>query len=256
MIYSTFIVLPQIALSQDIAMQHAARMLTSSRIEVKGATTYDCMWVVTNKTCSSAYDNGWDGLKVLGPTSNLQIYSKESDSKIYQVNTTNNVNGLEIWLRTAADTSYSIKFNNEYLSLSYSSLYLYDIETKEIVDVTETGTSYNFTAKSNLNDHARFILYTSMTSFYSNQSVATTTKDEVSESVNVMGGNGTVKIENNTDKDIQVYLYGIDGKVIKKSFKLNSFESNDYTTELNSGIYIVRVMTDDKFIKVEKIFVK
>lgn len=244
-----------IVLGQDIPMAKAARMMTSSRIEVSGASTYDCMWLITNPTCSSAYNNGWDGTKILGPLCNLQIYSKENDGKIYQVNTTNDVNGMQIWMRTAADSVYTIKFNNEYLSLSYSSLYLFDIDNKTITDVTTTGATYTFKAKSNDADRCRFVVFTSMTSYYIAISLATNVCNTIKSDIQLITNDNAMRINNMTDNKLDIQLLSMTGQVVG-SFTASEQETKTIQTSVPSGLYIARVMTDGKLVKTEKMILK
>ncbi len=243
-----------IAICQDIPMAKAARMMTSSRIEVTGATTSDCMWLMTNPTCSSEYNNGWDGTKILGPLCNLQIYSKENDGNIYQVNTTNDINGMQIWMRTAADSVYTIKFTNEYLSLSYSNLYLFDIENKTITDVTATGSTYTFIAKSNAVDKCRFVVFTSMTSYYVAVSLATNVSS-INSDIKVYATENSMIVSNQSDKKLDIQLISMSGQLVG-SYSAGEQETKTINTALPAGLYIARVMTDGKLAKTEKLIFK
>ena len=136
---------------------------TYTMIDVVGSRYSDRMWIFTEPTCTKAFDNGWDGYKFIGSSSSVpQIWSMEGSDN-YQVNSLNNIDSTTIGFIPGEDTAYQLVFTNENTQNSYPTLFLVDLVTKNIVDVSQNGSTYNFTSSVATPDNSRFKLYKSFT---------------------------------------------------------------------------------------------
>jgi hypothetical protein len=134
---------------------------TSTRIEVKGSRFTDKMWIFTNETCSKEFDNGWDALKFSGSSLSPQIYSMETSGD-YQVDAVNDINNTNIGFIAGEDSEYTLTFINENTESRYSHLYLKDLVTNVITDITASGTQYAFSSnQSGVSASPRFQIVTS-----------------------------------------------------------------------------------------------
>jgi len=132
-------------------------------ITVKGTnTTYsDQAWIFAIPICTYYFDNGWDGHKMSGGTSDApQIYILELDGN-YQVAAIPDLNNAHLTFIAGKDTTYTFSFASQYLSNLYQSLYLVDSIAHKTIDIFSTGVTYTFTAtnKSAIN---RFKIVTSL----------------------------------------------------------------------------------------------
>jgi hypothetical protein len=138
--------------------QHVGMMIT-----VRGLnTTYsDQAWIFAIPTCSYYFDNGWDGRKMPGGTSDApQIYIPELDGN-YQVAAIPDLNNTHLNFIAGKDTTYTLTFASQNLSNLYQSLYLIDSLANKTIDINNSGVTYEFKAtnKSALN---RFKIVTSL----------------------------------------------------------------------------------------------
>ena len=84
-----------------------------------------------------------------------QIYAVEEDGN-YQINAVNDFNNTSIAFQAGQDTEYKMTFTNENIDKKYAKLYLYDTEANKVVDITENGSVYEFTAQSTPKPVLRF----------------------------------------------------------------------------------------------------
>jgi hypothetical protein len=76
---------------------------TGTKIDLIGTTYSDRMWMLVDDNCSSAFDNGFDGPKILGDESVSQLYGY-GDDDIYQICAVNDVNELYLGVKPGLDT--------------------------------------------------------------------------------------------------------------------------------------------------------
>lgn len=131
------------------------------RINLVGATMdNDVMWLFVHQGTSMGYDNGWDGIKMGGDAGTARIQSVY-DSRNYQINTVPDINNVLISVRAGAnDTQYVLKIAGEGLGAEYGAVYLLDMETNVLTDITQNGSTYYF-SMTNTSSVVRFKVITS-----------------------------------------------------------------------------------------------
>lgn len=121
----------------------SAQEYTSSTIDVRGSRYGDTMWMFTVPGTSDSFDNGWDGVKMLGTSLAPQIYGIGPD-KIYQVFTTDNIDETVIGFVPGEDNQYTFTFTHYSLEMTYKELYLVDRVANVTVDIYAQGATYTF----------------------------------------------------------------------------------------------------------------
>lgn len=121
----------------------SAQEYTSSTIDVRGSRYGDTMWMFTVPGTSDSFDNGWDGVKMLGSSLAPQIYGIGPDN-IYQVFTTDNIDETVIGFKPGEDNQYTFTFTHYSLEMTYQELYLVDRVANVTVDIYAQGVTYTF----------------------------------------------------------------------------------------------------------------
>lgn len=151
------------AVKQDNkTMQRAKKTpLAWMRLNLIGATAdQDVMWVFSKEGSTRDYDNGWDGRKLAGDAGTARIQAVEGAST-YQIDVVPDINETVISARAGRnDTEYKLKIENENMLSDYNSIYLLDLKTNDIVDISQSGSEYRFTM-TNTSSEPRFKILTS-----------------------------------------------------------------------------------------------
>jgi hypothetical protein len=205
--------------------------LSSMRINLIGEKMdHDVMWIFSKEGTTRGYDNGWDGPKMAGDAGTARIQAVEADN-IYQINTVPDVNETVISARAGnTDISYKLKITNENMLSQYNVLYLYDILTKALIDISLPETEYFFTM-TNTSSEPRFKILTSagMTTGLSNTSV------------NYSNGRLTC-VDWSKLSDIKIFnIQGIE----VSNINLSNRRANAIDTGLTQGVYILKITTKD-----------
>lgn len=128
-------------------------------IDLESKSFSDRLWIFADEKLSRNFDNGYDGYKLYITPNTAQIYAVEKDGN-YQINSVDDLNNTSIAFQPGEDTDYQLIFNNHNLEKRYSKLLLFDLAKEKVMDVTASGSVYNFTADSKLDSIARFKLIT------------------------------------------------------------------------------------------------
>jgi len=214
------------------AVANTDRIFT--RIDISGTRFSDKMWVFTDPTCTRGYDNGWDGSKFFGTTLAPQLWAMETSGN-YQVDGVNDINNTYLGFIKGEDTHYKMTITHENLYSHYTSLYLIDSLENTITDITETGTTYSFSADQASQPNRRFKI---VTSNQQPSSVATI----AGSNLKVFSSGSTVYVQNSSDLKGEIMIYDMTGKTIQK----NNFSANGITTiptALTPGSYLVKGFT-------------
>lgn len=153
------------AIKQNTEQQRVKREGTETsehlytRIDLESKSFSDRLWVFADEKLSRNFDNGYDGYKLYITPNTAQIYAVEKDGN-YQINSVDDLNNTSIAFQPGEDTDYQLIFNNHNLEKRYSKLLLFDLAKEKVMDVTASGSVYNFTADSKLDSIARFKLIT------------------------------------------------------------------------------------------------
>lgn len=112
----------------------------------------DQIYIFEREDFTEAYDNGWDGTKLLGNITVPQLYTEKGDLKL-SIDATPEMDGTLIGFKAGTD-DYEYTFSFEYDD--DEPLYLYDKETQDFTRISNEAT-YTFQTKDNA-EHSRFAL--------------------------------------------------------------------------------------------------
>ncbi len=120
-------------------------------IHISGSRFADVVHLYRNADCTYDFDNGWDGTKLFGDASAVQLFV-EHDLRRFAVSTQPHFNGTRLGMLRGEDDTYTLRFQYD----GTETLYLYDSETDRYTPVTNEAT-YTFTTLSTEVEH-RFLL--------------------------------------------------------------------------------------------------
>lgn len=224
----------------------SAEEFVGTRFTLHSTKTMDHLWLFAHPACSKAFDNGYDGNKMMGGLPSAQMYVSEAD-RDYQVFTTNDYDMTDITFVPGADSVYTLRANHQLLDAKYPlGLYLVDMQENVVVNMTDENASYTFTANSTDATSKRFRIVSDASSW-------TNEKDLLIESMKiavadskmiVMGGIGDMQLEVHDATGKMVYqdvLPGDGNRIVNHVFE--------------RGTYIVKAVSDSKRI-VQKVVVQ
>ena len=207
-----------------------------TRIDINGTRFSDKMWIFTDPTCTRGYDNGWDGYKFLGSSLAPQLWAMESSGD-YQVDAVSDINNTNLGFITGEDTNYKLTFTHENLNLQYPALYLVDLldpNNPVFTDITQSGSTYSFSAVQSSTPVSRFKIVTS-------PGIATGISNTENKSLNIFTNqDGKVFILNPADLTGNVVIYDMAGKALQ-SAKVNAGGLTTIPTSFVPGCYILSV---------------
>jgi hypothetical protein len=207
----------------------------ATRIDLSGNHIADCMWLFTDQNCSAKFDNGWDGYKMTGSIGTPQLYAIE-DAGNFQIDALSDINGTTLGFVAGQETNYKLSFTHLNTGNRYSGIYLVDLIQNVTTDITASGSEYAFTSEPTPLAVTRFKI------------VATPTVDTGSPQINstmkVFNSNGTLYIQNRSDKNGNLTLYNMNGVAVKRiEFKANNITTIS-TLNLVPGAYIASAITN------------
>jgi hypothetical protein len=228
-----------VSYSYDDLLGNAVQLRTSeakttekiyTRIDLIGNTFSDRMWLFTFDNCTNGFDNGYDGRKILGYSGASQIYGIDS-TDIYQIDAVSNVNGTDIGFQPGdVDTSFVLQFKHFNLDQKYSSLYLADLVTNTITDISNDSSEYSFTATKS-DPINRFKIITSATGL---------NDINTSSFIDVIENKGDLTVFNKASFVCTFCLYNMSGQlIVTKQLPANS---QAYINEnLQKGVFVYKV---------------
>jgi putative cofactor-binding repeat protein len=184
-----------------------AKTVSSTRIEVEGENGADKMWIITKPTYKKDFDNGGDGYKHAGNALSPQIFAVDKAGKL-QVNATNDMNNLVVAFQAGQDTKYQMKFIHENTEEHYSRIFLHDLVAKQVVDITENGSIYNFEASSTPAPVERFLLVSQPANLLP-------VSDE--NRINVFSAHNNIYVYNLSDLPAKAYLFDAAGRQLSQA---------------------------------------
>lgn len=210
------------------------------KMDVIGEKSSDRVYLITADGTSKSFDNGWDGRKIFTPDM-VQMYASTPDGRM-QVNSDADLNDTYIGFRSGGENSYKLKFTyNEQMDGVYESLYLHDLVTDRVYDVTD-GKEITFSSSASENNDKRFKL---------------TTASRVPTGIAGAEADGVLKIaadarsiivNNNSEQDAVLTVYDLVGKVLMS--KTVSIGAQTLEHGLPQGTYIMEARTVDSDNKV------
>jgi len=206
------------------------------RIDLRAdSVVLDRMWIFNEENCTRAFDNGWDGPKMLPGEGVPAIYSVEQDEN-YQVNSLKDMNETQIGLQKGKGTNYTLMFYPENLKSRYSNVYLLDEKENKVIDISNDSTIYNFTATGDGKLEKRFKIITQY------ESKGNTGNESM---LKVFSSKGNIFIDNRSKEKGEVSVFDISGRKIKDQMFYG--ETITMLNNLPSGVFVVKaVISTDK----------
>ena len=201
-----------------------------TRIDVAGTRYTDKMWIFTDPTCTRGFDNGWDGEKLSGSTLAPQLWAMETVGN-YQIDAVGDINNTELGFTRGEDTNYKLTFTHQNLYAQYSALYLIDLQTNSVTDITQSGTQYSFTATAT-SPTKRFKIVTS-------PGISTGLDPNLNNRLKIYSFEKTIYINNATDETGDVTIYDVAGRMIEK-IRYNPNSVTTTNTNLAAGSYVAK----------------
>lgn len=198
------------------------------RIKVSGTRFSDNTWIILSDNCTTSYDNGWDGYKMGGSTVAPQLWAQEGNDYL-QIDSKNAIDNTILGFYKGEDSNYTLTFTHSEDEPQFASLYLTDLYTNSITDISQSGSSYSFTANDNVLLN-RFKISTSPDTPTENNSLK--------NSFFLYNVGKTIYLHSNENTSTTLTITDLSGKTILNS-KLLLLGKKAINTNLNSGIYIV-----------------
>jgi hypothetical protein len=215
------------------AKQEPNADVVATRIDVKGANFSDKMWMFVDPSCSHAFDNGWDGIKMLGEDAVTQIYGIEDDGGIYQISAVNDINESVIAFKSGNDKEFVMKFTHQNIQSLYGNLYLVDMLENKTVDVTATNSEYAFSA-TNTDPLKRFKIVTNITGYE---------RVQANSEIDVYTINNKICINNRNASKAKIALYDEIGRCFTSAVVVGNSKI-ELPIYLTSGVYLIQISID------------
>lgn len=199
----------------------------------------DLLWLMENDNCSEKFDNGYDGVKMLGVEGTPQLYATTGFGRT-AVNVDQTLTGQYIgFMAGKQGVHYTLYFNTDRLE-GYESLYLYDTKENKYANIMK-GESYTFTGLRS-GEEKRFLIVGQRDE--EEDEAVVRTGDE--QRIEVVGNRALVMGFDGSDAEVRVV--DMQGKVVCTwSMKEGPwFELPD----LPGGVYVISVeKCQTKFVK-------
>jgi len=206
--------------------------LVNTRIDVTGKNYSDKMWLFTRSGCTRTFDNGWDGVKIIGDAFTPQIFALEPDNN-YQIDAVEDINNTILGFQAGEDKEYTLTFAHQNITGKYTSIFLVDLLENKTVDITANGSTYSFTAESTPAPTKRFVIATRNTK--SDTPAADT-------QLTILATGNIVLVQNLSNQGGELNVYDMVGHFIKKA----TFGAYGVTAiEIGAipGVYIAKAAT-------------
>ena len=202
----------------------------STSIQVESSLGSDRMWIFSSQEYTRGFDNGSDGRKMPGSVLNPQIYAIEQNEH-YQVNAVDDMNNTVLGFKAGRADEYTLRFRHENSAMRYGRVLLHDLQTRQLIDVTQDGSTYSFTATAT-DAEQRFRILTRPLGSYS----------DIESQISVYNASEMVYIENRSDEIGTIYLYDVSGRLLGQQ-RVNGQGGLATMRVPNQHIVIVKVVT-------------
>ena len=210
----------------------AVNSIVGTRIDVIGTSFSDRMWLFTEPTATRAFDNGFDGYKILGSALTPQLYAMESDGD-YQIDAVKDINNTYLGFKAGQDKNLKMIFTHQNLASNYGSVYLVDLVANKTVDITASGTEYAFAAETTLPTVKRFKIVTQTTAIKN---------PSAGSQIKLVSSQSSVIVSNPTNEVGSLVIYNLSGSAMQTI----RFDANGVITfpiNLGKGVYVAKATT-------------
>jgi hypothetical protein len=207
--------------------------LTGTSIQLDGTSNSDRMWLFAQPGCTRNFDNGWDGVKMPGDVLTPKIFAVEQDGN-YQVDAVDDINNTFLGFQAGEDTEYKLTFTYQNISSKYAGVYLVDLVENKTVDITQSGSTYSFTAESTPIPVKRFFIAT--------RNIDSTGSGDNSQ-LKVFNSGNTVFVQNLSNQNGELVIYDMMGRNFKNT-KFGPYGISAIQIGSISGAYIINAATN------------
>ena len=190
--------------------------------------------MLVDDNCSSTFDNGFDGPKILGDESVSQLYGF-GDDDIYQICAVNDLNESYLGVKPGLDTQFKLVFNHQNIDSKYTNLYLIDLLENRVIDITQTGTEYNFTSASTDNVK-RFKIVSTITDLQ---------KPDGNSDLLIYNSGNDIVINNRSNQRGSLTIFDAMGRVVKTA-EFDANKLSNLPVNLSNGTYIVKAVVNSE----------
>jgi hypothetical protein len=162
-----------------------------------------------------------------------QLYATEADGD-YQIDAVKDINETYLSFQAGQDTVFKLTFTNKNLETRYAGIYLVDLVTNQMVDVSASGSEYQFKAQNTPEPVIRFKIITKPTGIDT---------AEQNGALKVFSSKDVLIIDNSSSLTGNFELYNISGSVVKNGVFGTYGITSITTKELSAGTYIVKAIT-------------
>ena len=203
-----------------------------SSLEVRGQHGTDKIWLFTESTCTDGYDNGWDGTKIGGNSVSPQLFAKTKAGNL-QINATNNIDGTILGFTPGSDNQYMLSVTHHHTSSIYKTIYLIDLVTEARIDITKSGSSYQYNTSAN-DPENRFRIV----------AVKNDQENTNIEFVKVYMNEKKLTINNLSVHSAKVWLYDLRGRTILME-EVQKNEMKSFQTTFPAGAYLYKIQLEN-----------
>lgn len=195
----------------------------------------DRMWIFTNENATRRFDNGYDGKKIFGASSLAQLFAYEEDG-IYQVSTVPDIHNTYLGFKPEKGIrDYALTFNHSNTDETmYQCLYLVDLETNNVTEITADNSTYSFTAGNESAAGKRFVIISTPKEY-----------DAAGNLLNIYQHDKNILFVNGYDKEILINIYNTAGVFIRQLKLPYSGCVSVSENEFGSGVYVIKAIGGD-----------
>jgi len=203
-----------------------------TRIDVKGTNSQDQMWLFIDPSFTRGFDKGWDGQKMLGSSMTPQLYAVEKQDNL-QVDAVNDIHNTDLAFQAGIDVEYLMTFTHQNLEKYYAGVYLFDLVENKTIDITASGTEYNFVAETTPEPVNRFKI---VTRYYEKEA------PDADSQVKIFSSQSTIFVQNFSNLNGECRVYDIAGHYLMKlPYTANAVTA--INSSLRPGAYIAVTLT-------------
>jgi hypothetical protein len=102
----------------------------------------------------------------------------------YQINAVDNFHNTQLAFRAGQDTEYKLEFTHTNVGSKYGKLFMHDMVTNKVTDITESGSFYSFTSVSTPSAVNRFRIVTQPVS------------EDIDSNISIFNAQNTIYVRN------------------------------------------------------------
>ena len=208
----------------------------------------DRAWIYVCEGTTRTFDNGYDGYKMFGAANLSQLYSKESDGN-YQVNAVPDMENTLLSFKAEEGVSnYTLRFNHSNMADKYAQIFLTDLQTGTVTDITEDGSTYSFTANNEAAAEQRFLIGV--------QQKDVDNESDLTTGLEITQLHSNILISNRYDVNATVSVYNISGQLLSQMMVASLSNSSIPESNFATGVYIIKALAEGKKDVTTKVVIK